>query len=163
MGIWSNFKARDYSELFLGHFIPFLVDLCNLGGSFISKLQWKTCLSSPRTSARMQASALPGNWPVIFHLPSCCQLLGNASFPSFSSGLIMALPPHKYMSMSWYPDLGNVFLLGKRVFGDVIKDLEVWFSGRALNPMIYVLLRQTEEDTDTEEKVTWRQRQRLEW
>ena len=36
----------------------------------------------------------------------------------------------------------NISLLGKRVLGDVIKDLEVRFPGWALDPMTYVLLNQ---------------------
>ena len=54
----------------------------------------------------------------------------------------MTHSPPKCMSMSWYPDHVNISLLGKRVLGDVIKDLEVRFPGWALDPMTYVLLSQ---------------------
>ena len=47
----------------------------------------------------------------------------------------------------------NISLLGKRVLGDVIKDLEVRFPGWALDPMTCPF-EPEEKETDTEEKVT---------
>lgn len=96
--------------------------------------------SSPYTGARMQVSAVPGSWPATLYLPSCRQLPSDASCPPFSGGLMVALPPQRHAHVP-LPRPVNV-LFGKKVFGDLVKDLEVRSPGWALNPMTQTFLRQ---------------------
>lgn len=85
MGIWANFKARDYLGLFLGHFIPFLVDEYNRGCSFHFKAaeeDMSKCSPHQRQDASKPAPSQDADQGCSASLPAVSFLVIQAVLPS---------------------------------------------------------------------------------